>query len=148
MLFPIGSDQASLAAETLKRGKYSLSSIEDREQLLSILKGLAMTAAVTRSSVLADEIRVLARKYRADSQYSLTIWELVNICLVAASSRNNLREWVNFVGDWLTELAFGNLENDEGKQLYNCLQCLRTIVPELWISCGRADAALLAFNDH
>jgi hypothetical protein len=148
MVFHLENDQAGLAAEALKRGNYQLTNIEDRTQLMSILNGLAMTAAVSRSSMLADELRVLVRRYRLDSQYALTIQEIINICLVAASSHVDLREWRNFVGDWITELAFGVLENNDGELLYNYLQYLCNLIPELWVSCGRADAALMAYNAH
>lgn len=69
------------------------------------------------------------------------------ICLKAASSCVALNDWRDFVGDWLTELAFNDLEGKDGEVLHSYLQCLCRAVPELWISCGRADAALMAYNN-
>jgi hypothetical protein len=146
LIFRVDSEQAELAARALKLGSYRLEKVEDKSQLLIILNGLASVAATARSTVLADELRILVRRYRQDAQYSLSIEEAMKICLVAAASRTDLNDWREFAGDWLTELAFGNLENDEGEQLRSHLHCLFNAVPELWINCGRADAALMAHN--
>ena len=109
-----------------------------------ILDGLAKVAAVSRSPLLADELRILVRKYRYDAEYPLSIHEVIKICLTAAASRSDLSEWTEFVGDWLTELAFGELKDDEAQGLHLCLNYLCHAVPELWVFCGRADAALSA----
>ena len=146
LIFRLGGDQAELAAKVLRLGNYRLANLEDKPQLLVILNGLATVAAVTRSSVLADELRILGRRYRRDAQYALSIEETMRICLVAAASRTNLNDWRDFAGDWLTELAFSDLEGDDGEVLHSHLKCLCLAVPELWVSCGRADAALMAYN--
>ena len=146
LIFRVSADQAELAAKALKLGSYRITNIEDRSQLLTILNGLSTVAAVTRSRALADELRILVRRYRRDAQYALSIEEAMRICLVAASSRADLNDWRNFTGDWLTELAFGDLEGNDGGVLHSSLQCLCHAVPELWVSCGRADAALMAYN--
>lgn len=146
LIFRIGLDQAELAAKALKLGSHRLAKIEDRSQLLAILNGLATVAAVARSCALADELRILVRRYRRDAEYALSVEEAMRICLVAAASRANLDGWREFAGDWITELAFGDLENYDGEMLLSHLRCLCRAVPELWVSCGRADAALMAYN--
>ena len=145
-IFSINSDQAALAAKALKRGSYRLANVENKLQLLTIFDGLATVAAVTRSSALADELRVLVRRYRLDTQNAPSIEETIRICLIAAASRASLNDWRDYSGDWLTELALGDLEGDDGEVLQSCVQNLCHVVPELWISCARADAALRAFN--
>lgn len=146
LIFRVGSDQAELAAKVLKLGSYRLTNVEDRGQLLAILNGLAMVAAVARSWPLADELRILVRRYRHDAQYALSIDEDIRICLVSAASRAKLEDWREFVGAWLTELAFSDLVGNDGAGLYSRIRCLCHVVPELWVSCGRADAALRAYN--
>ena len=146
LIFPISADQAELAAKALKRANYRLPNIENKLQLVTILNGLATVAAVTRSPALTDELRILVRRYRHDAEYALSIEEVIKFCLVAAASRSDLSEWTELVGDWLTEFAFGDLQDEEGQLLYSCLNRLCHAVPELWVSCGRADAALKAFN--
>ncbi len=145
LMHPVGSDHAELAVKALKRADYHLCNIEDKLQLLSILDGLAKVAAVSRNSALADELQILVRRYRHDAEYPLYIQEVIRICLVAAASRSDLSEWTKFVGDWLTDLAFGDLKDEEAQDIHLCLNSLCQAVPELWVSCGRADAALSAF---
>lgn len=146
LIFRVDSDQAELAARALKLGSYRLENVENRSQLLAILNGLASVAAAARSISLADELRILVRRYRRDTQYALSIKEAMRICLVAAASRADLNDWRKFAGDCFTELAFGNLESDDGEVLHSHLHCLFQAVPELWVTCGRADAALMAYN--
>ena len=147
LVYRIDADQAELAATALKYANHRIPNIENRQQLFAILDGLARVAAVSRSLVLADELQILVRRYRHDAEYALSIQEVIRICLVVAASRSDLSEWTKFVGDWLTELAFSDLNDDEAQGFHSCLNCLCHAVPELWVSCGRADAALLAFKD-
>lgn len=146
MIFKITSGHAELAAKALRLGNYRLANIEDNSQLAGILNGLATVAAVSRNPALADELRILMRRYRRDSQYGLTIEEAIRMCLVASSARKDLMEWRRFAGEWLTELAFGDLEQNEGEVLHSCLLALLHSAPELWVSCARADAALRAWR--
>ena len=144
LLFRIDTDQAELAARALKFANHRISNIEDRQQLLSILDGLAKVAAVSRSPALTDELRILVCKYRRDAEYALSTQEIIRICLVAAASHSELNEWTEFVGEWLTEFAFGDLKDAEAQIFHSWLAYLCHAVPELWVSCGRADAALSA----
>ena len=143
-LYPISTDHAELAAKALREADYHLHNIKDKSQIDVILDGLAKVAAVSRSSTLADELRILVRRYRHNTEYALSIEEVIRICLVAAASRSDLNEWIEYVGDWLTELAFGDLKDDEVPVFYVQLTWLCHVVPELWVSCGRANAALSA----
>ena len=144
LFYRIGTDQAELAAKALKRANHRILNIESNPQLVGLLSGLAMVAAVARSPMLADELRILVRKYRHDAEHALSIQEAINICIVAAASHSELSEWTEFVGEWLTEFAFDDLEVDDAQVFHAWLTYLCHIVPELWVSCGRADAALLA----
>ena len=71
---------------------------------------------------------------------------MTNICLIAAASRSELNAWTDYVGGCFTEFAFGELQEDEGLECYAYLIGLCHAVPELRLACGKADAALLAFN--
>ena len=145
MIFKITSGHAELAAKALRLGGYTLANLEERSQLLGILNGLATVAAVSRSPALADELRILVRRYRRDSQYGVSMEEAMRISLVASAAREDLMEWRVFAGAWLTELAFSELEGNEGEYLRSRLSALLHSVPELWVSCARADAALEAW---
>ena len=146
LLFRIGADKAELAAKGLKLAHYRLLNVESKSELFAILNGLATVAAVSRSLTLADELRILVRKYRHDAEFQLSISEAIEICLVAAASRADLNGWREFVGDWLTELAFSDLSGNDGEVLDSYVRCLCDTVPEFWVSCGRANAAVMAYN--
>ena len=148
MIFRVDSGQADLAAKALKLGNYRLENVQDKSQILGVVNGLATVAANTRSKKLADELCVLVRVYRSDRQYRFSVDEELKMCLTAAASRTGLTEWRDFVGKWLTELAFGEFEDDEGPLFHSRLQCLCQAVPELWVTCGKADAALMAMNGY
>lgn len=146
LIFRIGTEQAELAARALKVGNYRLTRVKNKDQLMAVLDGLAAVAAVTRNRVLGSELRILVRRYRHDLQYTLSVENALRICFVAGASNSDLDEWRDFLGDWLTELAFSTLGGDDGKIFLSRLRCLFRAAPELWVSCGRAEAALIAYN--
>lgn len=147
LVFGLNDELSQLAVHALRSSNYRLQNVEDRAQLIAELSGLAVVAAATRNTELADVLRIVVRRYRADAGLALTIQETANICFVAAASRSKLAAWTEFVGEYMTELAFGDLEVDEGLECYAYLIGLCHAVPELRLTCGRADAALLAFNE-
>ena len=146
LVFGLNDELSQLVVHALRSANYRLRNVEDRTQLVAELSGLAVVAAATRNTELADTIRIVVRRYRADAEFALTIQETANICFVAAASRSELNAWTDYVGECMTELAFGELQIDEGLECYAYLIGLCHAVPELRLTCGRADAALLAFN--
>ena len=144
--FLIGPHQTELVVRALKRADYRIANLQDRSQLIAVLDGLAAVAATARSRNLADELRILVRKYRHDAQYPVPVAEDVKICLMAAASHTNPDEWRVFVSDWMTELAFGEMKREDGELLRLQLLYLCRIVPELRVSCDKAWAALKAYN--
>lgn len=145
-LLPHKSFLSELAADALKRSNHRLDEIENKTQLLFILNGLASVAAVTRSRLLADELRILVHQYRRDSQHAISTGEAVRVCLAAAASRSELKEWREFLGTCLTELAFSDLEDSDRNALHFQLQYLCHVDPGLWAYCSKADAALKAIR--
>jgi len=146
LIFRVDAGHADLAAKALKLGNYRLADVEDKAELLTILNGLATVAVVARSHTLASELRILVRRYMRDAQHSLSIEEAARICLIASASHAKMEEWRDFAGDWLTELALGDLDVESSIGLHSYLRCLCNAIPELWVSCGRADAALMAYK--
>ncbi|MGE0681699.1 MAG: hypothetical protein AB7P69_12480 [Candidatus Binatia bacterium] len=135
---------AQLAAKALRTVKYQLRQADNKEQLFAVLSGLAAVAAITRSSELAEELRVLTRKCRHEPGRRLSTEEAMRIGLIAAAAHSELTDWCEFVGEWVAELAFQSLEHDEIERLHSHVEQLCHIVPELWRTCGRAEAALNA----
>ena len=142
-LFHLGSDHAELASKALRSCGYRISNLESREQLVAVLNGLSMVAAVTGSRMLADELRILVRVYRKDPSYKVSVGEELFLCLMAAANHSDLDEWKEFVGNWITETSFES-EAENADTFRSQLQYLCHIVPELWLSCDRAYAALSA----
>ena len=145
MTVGIDSDKVELAINALRLGDHTLSLIQHRSDLVSTLSNLAAIAAITRSHSLANELRITCRKHRQDSQYNLSVGEELLVCVVAAASHSDLDFWREFIGDWITELAMGDLGQEEAKKFQSLLKCLCHSQPKLWVSCGRAEAALTAF---
>ena len=143
LIYRLDSDQVKLASKALRTAKHQLRQVESKELLFTTLRGLAIVAAVTRSEDLADELIILTRKSRGcDSGNKLSADEAMWIGLIAAASHSELADWCEFVGKWITEIAFQPLQQDEVAMLHSHVNQLCHIVPELWHTCGRAEAAL------
>lgn len=147
LVFGLTEELSELAIHALSSASYRLRNIKNREQLVATLYGLATIAAATRNTALADALRIMVRIYRADARFNLSIQEAANICLAAAASHSDLDVWTEYVGECMSEFAYGELQGDEGLECYAYLIGLRHAVPELWVTCGKADAALAAFNE-
>lgn len=144
-LFPVDSVYSeSIAAELIKVG-HRLDGTEDNENLFVMLKELAIIAACTRSTKLAKQIRVVVRRYRQNALASLDIGATMEICLYASASYSDTDGWVRFLGNWIEELAFGDLTDSECEVLRSYIEGLTHVVPQLWASCAKADAALAAY---
>lgn len=144
LVYHIQQTKAEHVANILRKAGDQLENIKAEKELFALLNGLATVAASTRSRRLADELRVLIRRYRHSTQ-RIAAQEALRICLVVAASQRELDDWRRFVGEWFTELAFGHLEDGEGEELLSSLRCLCHLAPGLWLTCGRADAALKAY---
>ena len=127
---------------------FRFSEIQESRAVLLALGGLATFSAATRSAPIGDRIEMLVGRYRHDAKYGLSVGETVGIVLAAAASRGDLAEWIEFVGRALTGLAFGDLTDEEGREMRRWLTEICDVVPQLWSTCARADAALAAFNER
>ena len=147
--FRIGLEQAELVARALRSCGYQLTNTKDKAEFLMMLRSLASVASVTRSRGLADELIKVMRVHRNKVRLGVSMEEEMVICLEAAASRENMDDWAEFVGNWVTELAFGDWGNGGRKwEFHMQLRYLCLIVPELWTSCDRAYAALTAQQNH
>ncbi len=144
--FRIGGSETKLATRALTQAEYRLTDIESPSHLGRVLTGLASVSATARDEELADAIWIVARRYGRQPESALSMPDTMRIVLGAAASHEDLGSWSHFVGDCLTELAFGDLPEGDGEVLFSYVQRLCGIVPELWATCGRANAALTAYN--
>jgi len=144
LIFRIDQNLAELAAQALRRVKYQLREDGNEDHICSLLSGLATVAAVTRSPDLASEVRILTRVVRRRGQAKIAADDAMRIGLIAAASNSALGDWCKFLGDWLTEHAFEDLEKETGAKLHSHILRLCHIEHKLWQTCARADAACAA----
>ena len=143
-LFIIDSSFADLASIALGKFKLTLTGLVDKNQLLEILFGLAFVAADCRHKNLACDVRNIVLRYRHNQQYRLNIEEVTAILLVASAASQGVKEWREFTGGWITDLAFGSLIDNEAKVLYENNLLLIDLDPGLWCYCSKAMAAASA----
>jgi hypothetical protein len=147
LIFKIGPQLAQLAAQALRRAKYQLRNMRSQDEAFSLLSGLATVAAVTRSAELADEVRILVRVFRRKPGADIAPESAMRIALICAASNADKPKWCRFVGDWLTELSFEEMSRETATNLHEHTRLLCKLEPDLWETCGRAEAALAAYVD-
>jgi len=140
-IFRIPNDLLDLAAEALDRTNYYLCPV-DSEQLGPLLIGLASVAAATRNQKLADALCTLLRNYRRFHPTELDVDAVFEVGLVACASRAAFADWCGCIGVFMTDLAFQQFTREEAVRLHSKVLVLCNLVPELWASCGQAEAAL------
>jgi hypothetical protein len=146
LIFKLGPQMADLAAEALRRAKYQLRGVGVDVPALSLLYGLAIVAAVTRSDGLAAEVRVLVRVVRRRPGVVMELSDALRIVMMAAAAHVDIDRWCIFVGDWLTELAYEDMTRSEARALSSRIRALCQIERRLWGTCARADAACASLS--
>jgi hypothetical protein len=144
LLFRIPADFADNAAEALKRADYRLELETDETSIEPFLLGLASVASATRSHPLADALFILIRRYRALFPSELDPDDALRIGLIASASRTDLTAWCVCVGECMNSIAFQELSSKDADSMLSHLHKLCHLVPELWATCGQAEAALRA----
>ncbi|MER8460217.1 hypothetical protein NKI50_27875 [Mesorhizobium sp. M0563] len=144
LVFKVAPGMASLAAEAIRQAKYLVRASDDDDQAFALLAGLAVVAGVTRSTELANELRTLARVVRRRSKAAITPAGYFRIGMFAAAAFADIAAWRNFVGDWMTELSFSDMVEQEARVLAGHLDTLLDIDADLWGVCGKAHTALRA----
>jgi hypothetical protein len=137
-------DLANLAAAAIARADYRLDTDDPTVPLDAIVFGAACVAAVTRSHALADALFIVLRKYRRFYPDELSIDNIFRVAMVASASRQDLHSWTKCVGGCMNDMAFQKIAPEEANSLHSHLVYLCHLVPELWATCGQAEAALQA----
>ena len=125
--------------------RYSIDNADDDKIILSLIRGLAILASVTRDTVLADTLRVLVRVSRRKGRLHTNPDEELRIAMMAAASHEELGDWAGFAGEWITEFAFEMEDKDAAQRCLWMLRRLVQIEPALACHCAAADAALASF---
>lgn len=141
IVFHFPAELADMAGDALARADYRLAH-DEKAGFVSHLLGLASAAAMTRSCKLADALFLLLRTYRHFHPDELTITDAFRIAITACASRSELTDWCKCVGDFMIDCAFQQVTTEEADRLHSHLVLLCHLVPELWSTCGQAEAAL------
>lgn len=142
MLFRVPPDIADLAATALARADFHL--MNDDGNFIAHVLGIAHSAAILKSQKLADALFVLLRVHRRFHAADMTAEAAFRIAMVACGCHSDMKLWCARVGDCLNELAFSTISKEEAQHLHGHLTHLCGMVPELWASCGQAEAAFRA----
>jgi hypothetical protein len=142
LFFKLDGTEADLASKVLQTAKYQLRTGNNPGALEPILSGIATVAAVTRSSCLGDEVVVLMRALRNNFNDALNINGVITVGLIAAASRAEEQEWLDFVGRLFNEICFQELTQPDTRLVLFVLRQLCRLKPELWRTVGGAHAAL------
>jgi hypothetical protein len=145
LIYRIGPQLAQLAAQVLRRAKHQLRQVRAQNETFSLLSGLATVAAVTRSSELAEEVRILVRVIRRRPGIDITLDDAIRIAMIAAAGYSDRDKWCKCLGEWLTELAFEDMTREQAVFFRQHLDILCQLEPNLWETCARAEAACAAF---
>lgn len=144
LIFHFPADIVDAVAAAIERMDYYIEPSADPGTLFSYLAEIAHLAAMHRSPRLALAVTTLLRKYRALYPKMITIPESFNIAMIAAASEGELAAWCSIVGEFITDLAFHDMTKTDAFELRVRVAILCGLVPQLWITCGAAEAALEA----
>jgi hypothetical protein len=135
------AELADMAGDAIARADYRIPH-DDNTAFVQHLVGLAAAAAITRSCKLADALLVLVRTYRHFHPNAMMIDHGLLIAMIACASRSELLDWCKCVGEFMIDCAFQPVTTEEATRLHSHLVYLCHLVPELWSTCGQAEAAL------
>ncbi len=147
MAHPLPGELADLAAKALKRTRYTVENLDEDGVVFSMISGLAVVASVTRSEELSEAVRVLARVLRRRKRFTPGATDEIRIALVAAAAFEEQEKWAEYVGDWLTELAFEVSDRVEAANLLVFVREVARCEPLLARGLAKAKAALAAFAE-
>ncbi|RQV38955.1 hypothetical protein DF027_07695 [Burkholderia cenocepacia] len=129
-----------LAAEALERNHYQIM-VDERVSLPTCLHGLASVAAILRNIRLCDAIHTALRVSWRLHPGQLTADELFRAGVVACAAHEELVDWSENIGRFMTELSLSDLSIEDASTLLSHLSALCHLKPELWGTCGQAHAA-------
>lgn len=125
-------------AEKIRSSGHMFEKIESIEVLYSCLNGLAVAASITKSELLADELLILTRVYRKEFLKEQKLQELVFIGVLASGSFSSTTSWCKYLGQYLSELTYLNLEYEEQQKLYYLIKAICNLEPRLFTTISKA----------
>jgi len=146
LAYRFDEEVAALIVSLLRKVQYRVNLRPDPDIGFALMMSLAIIAASTRHPALANEVRILVRVLRRRGDIAASTDEQMRIALIACASRPDLADWCKAVGEWLIEIAHGEMSHNEALGTRSRLHILCHAVPELWPHVAKADAALAAIS--
>ncbi|WP_433866465.1 hypothetical protein [Ralstonia wenshanensis] len=129
-----------LIVEAIERHHYQIP-VDEEVPFSSCLTGLASVAAVSRNTKLCEAIHTVLRVSWRLNRGQLTADEMFRAGILACAAHVELTAWTERVGQFMTELSLQNLTEGDADMLQSHLSTMCHLVPELWGTCGQAQAA-------
>ncbi len=146
LAYRFDEEVAAMIVSLLKKVQYRVNLRPDPDVGFALMMSLAIIAASTRHAALANEVRILFRVLRRRGDIVTSTDDQMRIALIACASRPDLADWCKAVGEWLAEIAHGEMSLNEARGSRSRLHILCHAVPELWPHVAKADAALAAIS--
>ncbi|MFT4850038.1 MAG: hypothetical protein ACI83B_002587 [Sediminicola sp.] len=140
--FEIEKNDIVEVIKQLKENQRRVNSFSSQSSIHFVLSGLARVACVTNNKELANELLIVKRVYQNYLDLDNSIIEVLSYGLIAAASFENKVEWAEFVGNWITELAYLDVALATQQSLEVWVDTLCKKEPVLFHYCGKALAAL------
>ncbi len=141
LIYRLDVSLSERAAKILGENRGRLDFSGNGEEFLSVLNGLACVAATSRSTSLAEELRILIRICRREPGVHINVSDLARLGMIISAVTSDFQMWCEYLGQWFTELSFENISYDEATILEGYISELCKFVPELWITLGGGRAA-------
>lgn len=131
----------SAAVAALERCEYQVAARPEVD-LDTCLLGLASVAAVYRSKELHDALRIVVRLAWRLNPGALSPDATFRIGVLSCAAFHDKVEWSKQLGFVMTELSYLDFTVGQAVSLQSNLSVLCHLEPELWGTCGQAEAAL------
>ncbi len=135
------------AVAILKEEKYQIHDIENKDSIMSVIKGLSNLASSYRSEEMAEAVFILTRVYRGHIDVNARPDFMLLIGLIAAAAYENLEEWADYIARWFTDLAYLSMEKNTIVLFTTYLEHLCVLEPYLNSTCGKALAIFRSLAD-
>lgn len=122
----------------LDDAQHQLTETKDKDSIYHVLNGLAVVSSLVRSKKLSESVKILSRIYRDYLNVNSEPENILAIGLISAAAYEDLDEWAEFVGQWITELVYLPLEEKAVLSLLSMIENLCIIEPYLYYTCGRS----------
>ncbi|CAB3671533.1 hypothetical protein YH64_005135 [Achromobacter sp. LC458] len=140
LLCRVPEQQANQAAEALERCHFNIP-VNEQIAVSHCLLGLARIAGINRNSKLCEAVHKALRVSLRVCPGQITAEESFRIGMFACAAHVELGDWAAYVGQFMTELSMQTWGMEETAILRSHLATMAHLVPELWGTCGQADAA-------